>query len=141
MGQRDLYYNSNSKWGGLIFGALVKQYLYIDGNHKRRVASIGNNIIYSYIVAIWRRGSSVAKSLKLLALPHPSSKSRNTTLYYLQTVATWYHLVLPTDIFSKKIKLQGNKKLLDTILYINKDGKIKYNYPKLAIVYKVLKPH
>ena len=29
-------------------------------------------------------------------------------------------------------------KLLDTILHIDKDGKIRYNYLKLVIVYKVL---
>ena len=43
------------------------------------------------------------------------------------------------DTLSKKAKLQGNKKLLNTILRINKDSKIKYNYLKLAVVYEVLK--
>ena len=43
------------------------------------------------------------------------------------------------DILSRKAKLQSNKKLLDVMLYINKDSKIKYNYLKLAVVYKVLK--
>ena len=43
------------------------------------------------------------------------------------------------DILSRKIELQGNKKLLNAMLYIDKDGKIKYNYLKLAAVYKVLK--
>jgi hypothetical protein len=32
------------------------------------------------------------------------------------------------DILSKKAELQGKKKLLGTILHINKDGKIRYNY-------------
>ena len=43
------------------------------------------------------------------------------------------------DILSRKIKLQNSKKPLDAILYINKDSKIRYNYLKLVIVYKVLK--
>ena len=42
------------------------------------------------------------------------------------------------DILSKKAELQNNIKLLDIILRIDKDGKIKYNYPKLVAVYKVL---
>jgi hypothetical protein len=29
---------------------LIKQYLYIDSNYKKRVASVGNNIIYSHVV-------------------------------------------------------------------------------------------
>ena len=32
------------------------------------------------------------------------------------------------DIFSKKAELQNKKKLLGAMLYINKDGKIRYNY-------------
>ena len=32
------------------------------------------------------------------------------------------------DIFNKKIKLQGREKLLDAILRLNKNGKIRYNY-------------
>ena len=43
------------------------------------------------------------------------------------------------DILSRKAELQGSKKLLDAILRIDKDRKIKYNYLKLAVVYKVLK--
>ena len=43
------------------------------------------------------------------------------------------------DILSRKVKLQGSKKPLDAILRINKDSKIRYNYPKLAAVYKALK--
>ena len=42
------------------------------------------------------------------------------------------------DTLSKKIKLQDNKKPLDAILRIDKNGKIKYNYLKLVAVYKVL---
>ena len=43
------------------------------------------------------------------------------------------------NTLSKKIELQGNKKLLNVMLRINKDSKIIYNYLKLAAVYKVLK--
>jgi len=32
------------------------------------------------------------------------------------------------DIFSKKVKLQGNKKVKEIILRMDKDGKIRYNY-------------
>jgi hypothetical protein len=42
------------------------------------------------------------------------------------------------DIFSRKAELQNNKKLLSTMLHINKDGKIRYNYLQILAVYKVL---
>ena len=45
------------------------------------------------------------------------------------------------DTLSRKAELQSNKKLLDAILCIDKDSKIKYNYLKLVVVYKVLKLH
>ena len=45
---------------------------------------------------------------------------------------------IKVDTLSKKAKLEGSKKLLDAILYINKDRKIRYNHPKLITVYKVL---
>ena len=45
---------------------------------------------------------------------------------------------IKVDIFNKKAELQGNEKLLNAILRIDKDGKIKYNYLKLVVVYKVL---
>jgi hypothetical protein len=32
------------------------------------------------------------------------------------------------DILSKKVKLQNKEKLLGTILHIDKNGKIRYNY-------------
>ena len=32
------------------------------------------------------------------------------------------------DIFSKKAELQNSEKLLDIILRLNEDGKIRYNY-------------
>jgi hypothetical protein len=40
------------------------------------------------------------------------------------------------DILSKKVKLQSSEKLLNTILCIDKDRKIKYNYLKLTVIYK-----
>ena len=42
------------------------------------------------------------------------------------------------DILSRKAELQGSIKPLNAILYINKDGKIRYNHLKLVAVYKVL---
>jgi hypothetical protein len=33
-----------------------------------------------------------------------------------------------TDILNKKAELQNKEKLLSIMLYINKDGKIRYNY-------------
>ena len=43
------------------------------------------------------------------------------------------------NILNKKVKLQGNKKLLNAILRINKDSKIRNNYLKLVVIYKILK--
>ena len=40
------------------------------------------------------------------------------------------------DALSRKAKLQNNKKLLGVILYKDKDGLIRYNYPKLVVTYK-----
>ena len=40
------------------------------------------------------------------------------------------------NTLSKKAKLQNSKKLLDAILRINKNKKVRYNYLKLAAVYK-----
>ena len=44
------------------------------------------------------------------------------------------------DILSRKAKLQNNKKLLGVILYRDKDGLIRYNYPKIVATqeYKLL---
>ena len=36
------------------------------------------------------------------------------------------------DVLSRKAELQNNKKLLGAILRKDKDGLIRYNYPKLA---------
>ena len=46
-----------------------------------------------------------------------------------------------TDTLSRKTELQGSKKPLDAILYINKNRKIRYNHPKLIVVYKVPELH
>ena len=40
------------------------------------------------------------------------------------------------DIFSRKVELQNNKKLLGAILRKDKDGLIRYNYLKLAAITK-----
>ena len=44
------------------------------------------------------------------------------------------------DAPSTKAKLQNNKKLLGVILYKDKDGLIRYNYPKIVVTqeYKLL---
>ena len=46
---------------------------------------------------------------------------------------------IKVDTLSKKAELQGSEKLLNTMLRINKDGKIRYNHLKLVAVYKALK--
>ena len=43
------------------------------------------------------------------------------------------------DILSKKAELQGNKKPLSAILRLNKDRKVRYNYPQLAGTHKALR--
>ncbi len=42
------------------------------------------------------------------------------------------------DILSRKTELQGSEKLSDTMLRLDKDGKIRYNYPQLVGIYKAL---
>ena len=44
------------------------------------------------------------------------------------------------DVLSRKAKLQNNKKLLGAILCRDKDGLIRYNYPKITVTqeYKLL---
>ena len=66
------------------FKALVKWYLYVDGNHKRRVVSVGT---ISHVVITCCHGTSVARTLKLFALPYYLSKNQEQSSYYLQTVA------------------------------------------------------
>ena len=45
---------------------------------------------------------------------------------------------IKANILNRKAELQSGEKLLDIILYINKDGKIRYNKPKLVVVHKAL---
>ena len=44
------------------------------------------------------------------------------------------------DALSRKAKLQNNKKLLGAMLRKDKDGLIRYNYPKIVVTqeYKLL---
>ena len=42
------------------------------------------------------------------------------------------------DTLSRKAELQGSIKLLNIILRIDDDGKIRYNYLKLVVVHEVL---
>ena len=45
---------------------------------------------------------------------------------------------IKANALSRKVELQNSIKLLNAILRIDKDGKIKYNHLKLAVVYKAL---
>jgi hypothetical protein len=45
---------------------------------------------------------------------------------------------IKADILSRKVKLQGSKRLLGVMLRINKDRKIRYNYLQILAVYKAL---
>ena len=40
------------------------------------------------------------------------------------------------DALNKKAELQGNKKLLNAMLHMDKNRKIRYNHLKLVAVYK-----
>jgi len=42
------------------------------------------------------------------------------------------------DILSRRAELQGNKKPLGAILRLNKDRKVKYNYPQLVGTHEAL---
>ena len=42
------------------------------------------------------------------------------------------------NIFSRKAELQRREKPLGIILRLNKDRRVRYNYPQLAGTYKVL---
>ena len=43
---------------------------------------------------------------------------------------------IKVDTLNKKAELQGNKKPLGAILKLNKNRKIRYNYPQLAGTHK-----
>jgi hypothetical protein len=42
------------------------------------------------------------------------------------------------DVLNRKTELQNREKLLGTMLHIDKDGKIRYNYLQILAVHKVL---
>ena len=46
---------------------------------------------------------------------------------------------IKANILSRKVKLQGDKKPLGIILKLDKDRKVKYNYPQLAGTYETPK--
>ena len=51
--------------------------------------------------------------------------------YYFEIQYTKDTKNAKVDALSRKAKLQSNKKLLGAILYKDKDGLIRYNYPKI----------
>ena len=40
------------------------------------------------------------------------------------------------DAFNKKVKLQGSEKLLNVMLFMDKNERIRYNYLKLAVTHE-----
>ena len=52
--------------------------------------------------------------------------------YYFKIQYTKGTKNIRVDALSRKAKLQNNKKLLGAMLKRDKDGLIKYNYPKLV---------
>ena len=66
------------------------------------------------------------------------------TEYYFEIQYTKDTKNARADALSKKAELQNNKKLLGAILRKDKDGLIRYNYPKIIVTkeektYKTLK--
>ena len=53
--------------------------------------------------------------------------------YYFKIQYTKGTENIRVDALSRKAKLQNNKKLLGVILYKDKDGLIRYNYPKIVV--------
>ena len=53
--------------------------------------------------------------------------------YYFKIQYTKGTKNIRVDALSRKAKLQNNKKLLGAILCKDKDGLIRYNYPKLIV--------
>ena len=53
--------------------------------------------------------------------------------YYFKIQYTKGTKNIRVDALSRKAKLQNNKKLLEVILYKDKDILIRYNYPKIAV--------
>ena len=60
--------------------------------------------------------------------------------YYFKIQYTKGTKNIRVDVLSRKAKLQNNKKLLGAILRKDKDGLIRYNYPKIVATqeYKLL---
>ena len=60
--------------------------------------------------------------------------------YYFKIQYTKGTKNIRVDTLSRKAKLQNNKKLLEVILYKDRDGLIRYNYPKIVVTqeYKLL---
>ena len=56
--------------------------------------------------------------------------------YYFKIQYTKGTENIRADALSRKAELQNNKKLLGVMLRRDKDGLIRYNYPKLAATYK-----
>ena len=52
--------------------------------------------------------------------------------YYFKIQYTKGTENIRVDVLSRKAKLQNNEKLLGVILYKDKDGLIRYNYPKIV---------
>ena len=64
--------------------------------------------------------------------------------YYFEIQCTKDTKNIRVDAFSRKAELQNKEKLLGVILQKDKDGLIRYNYPKIAAIreektYKTLK--
>jgi hypothetical protein len=45
---------------------------------------------------------------------------------------------IKANVLSRKAELQSSEKLLDAMLHINKNRKIRYNYLKLTVTHKAL---
>ena len=60
--------------------------------------------------------------------------------YYFKIQYTKGTKNIRVDVLSRKAKLQNNKKLLGAMLRKDKDGLIRYNYPKIVVTqeYKLL---
>ena len=53
--------------------------------------------------------------------------------YYFKIQYTKGTKNIRVDALSRKAKLQNNKKLLGVMLRKDKDGLIRYNYPKIVV--------
>ena len=55
------------------------------------------------------------------------------TEYYFKIQYTKGTKNIRADVFSRKAELQNNKKLLGAMVRRDKDGLIRYNYPKIIV--------